>query len=101
MLERLVVQSSRATGQMKPERYNEQRHQSDAERVRIKLQDQPASMHRPRRIFVAAARVGRLVFGVALVRLFGFRRALLEKENGEDHVDRHLEELALPVLEGR
>jgi hypothetical protein len=43
----------------------------------------------------------RLILGVVLIRLLGLRGPLLEQEDGEQHVGRHLEELAFPVLEHR
>src|SRR4029453_13053313 len=74
--------------------------QGERERVLLHRQREPAATHRAGRLGVVAllARVG---VGLVAVRLLGLRRALLDQPRGEQHVDAHLEELALPVLEGR
>ena len=58
-------------------------------------------MHGPRRIRIVAFGGGGLILGVRLIRLLGLGRALLEQEDGEQHVGRHLEGLAFSVLEHR
>ena len=79
----------------------EQRDQGDAEGVRIELQQQAAAVDWPGASGSSALVRRSFVLGVVLVGLLGLRRALLEQEHGQQDVGRHLEELALPVLEHR
>src|SRR5687767_13525596 len=44
---------------------------------------------------------GILIHFVLTVGFLRFRGSFLEEEHGEDHVEPHLQELALPVLEDR
>src|SRR5689334_22144501 len=67
--------------------------------MRVELQQQAAAMNGPRCIRIAAMGGGRLVLRVRLIRLLGFRGAFLKQKDRKQNVSRHLEELALPVLE--
>ncbi|MNS50354.1 hypothetical protein D3C72_829990 [compost metagenome] len=98
MLQRLLRRRSRALGPVEDEGSEEKDH---------KRQTQGTGIDGPREGAPAQGR-GRsrlvglgLKIGVARRRLGvpGFRRTLLDQEGGQDHIGRHLQELALPVLE--
>ena len=67
----------------------------------IKNERKSAPAHSPGRVPVMPAEARVLIDCVRLVGVFGFRGSFLKEEHREDDIGRHLEELALPILEDR
>ncbi len=67
----------------------------------IKNQAHSALSYRPGCISVMLVPARVFIHWVQLVGVFGLRGTLLEKENCQDDVSSHLQELALPILKNR
>ena len=81
-----------ASPEMQDERGNEEASQSDAQRVGVEEAHEAARGGRGWRV---------RSFLFLPVRIPGLGRSALEQERGQNHVGRHLQEFALPILEDR
>jgi hypothetical protein len=69
--------------------------------VFVQRERQPARAHRSRGIRVGLVLERVFVLWVAAIALLRLGRSLLDQHGRQDDVHRHLQELALPVLEHR
>jgi len=79
----------------------EQHREQDQQGVLVQHEHDPAPAHRPRSLRVVGVPPGVIVLRALFVQGLGLARPLLEQEHREHDVRAHLQELALPVLEGR
>lgn len=101
MFQRLVVIGSQAAEGVACERHKEKRYEGDEEGIIVELEKNAAFSDGKRSVGLVLGTQRLLVDFLPFVGILRFRGAALEQENGKDHVDAHLKELALPVLEDR
>src|SRR5918995_3766710 len=96
----IAVRLAAAYG-MGSNRGEEQDEEQGRKRVLVRRQDPAAATYRPRRVWAVGCLAGVLVLRGRLVNRLRLRGSTLEQEGGQHDVHRHLEKLALPVLERR
>src|SRR4051794_36471712 len=79
----------------------EEQHKGDRQRILVELECPSATPHRPWRAGVVSKRARVAVDVLALADFLRLRGPTLIKEGRQEHVARHLEELALPVFRRR